>query len=385
MLEEIENIIDLLNKLLTISLVLKGRIIADNLFYNNNSTAKEENNLLNYTQNIKLRQKPNGSFEARCRKNGNEKSFSGKTKTEAIRRANEYLITNSKQTTGSAPKTFRELAEDYMKLVKTPDVVSSTLTRHYQKLNKHIYPVIGDKKPSDVSNRDIQEIYSNLKTEGKFRTLEDVNGLLHQIFDYAKSNRFISENPMDGIKVKKHYRTNGQALTLEDEKTFVENLKRSDFRFQLLLLLYSGMRPCELETARFEDGFIICENKKRKNRQKEYKKIPITPMLAPYMDELMKIKLENTRTQLLYNKARPYLAPKYTLKDLRHTFITRCQMCNVPENVVKVWAGHAPDARNATYSVYTHFDDRYLKDVGKRVRYDYNIPNPREIPVFFEN
>ena len=47
--------------------------------------------------------------------------------------------------------------------------------------------------------------------------------------------------------------------------------------------LYTGMRPNEYETARLEGDFIVAVNSKRKNGKVEYKKIPITPMLKPYL------------------------------------------------------------------------------------------------------
>ncbi len=57
----------------------------------------------------------------------------------------------------------------------------------------------------------------------------------------------------------------------------------------------------------------------------------------------------------------------YTMKDLRHTFISRCQMCGVPENVVRLWAGHSP--KGITQSVYTHFDDEFLTKEGQKISY----------------
>ena len=61
------------------------------------------------------------------------------------------------------------------------------------------------------------------------------------------------------------------------------------------------------------------------------------------------------------------LTKGYTMKDLRHTFISRCQMCGVPENVVRLWAGHSP--KGITQSVYTHFDDEFLTKEGQKVSY----------------
>ena len=43
------------------------------------------------------------------------------------------------------------------------------------------------------------------------------------------------------------------------------------------------MRPNEYKTAKIEGAFIVAVNSKRKNGKIEYKKIPITKMLEPYL------------------------------------------------------------------------------------------------------
>lgn len=50
-----------------------------------------------------------------------------------------------------------------------------------------------------------------------------------------------------------------------------------------MLALYTGLRPNELYTAKIEGNFIVAINSKRKNRKLEYKKIPISKMLKPYI------------------------------------------------------------------------------------------------------
>ena len=52
-----------------------------------------------------------------------------------------------------------------------------------------------------------------------------------------------------------------------------------------MLMLCTGARPNELETARIEGKFIVMKNSKRKTREIEYKKIPIIELLRPYLPE----------------------------------------------------------------------------------------------------
>ena len=54
--------------------------------------------------------------------------------------------------------------------------------------------------------------------------------------------------------------------------------------------LYTGLRPNEYATARIEGAFIVAVNSKRKTKKVEYKKIPITPMLRPYLDGVQELR-----------------------------------------------------------------------------------------------
>ena len=55
------------------------------------------------------------------------------------------------------------------------------------------------------------------------------------------------------------------------------------------------MRPNEYETARLVDDFIVAVNSKRKNDKVEYKKIPATPMLRPYLDGVDRLQFSSLR------------------------------------------------------------------------------------------
>ena len=62
------------------------------------------------------------------------------------------------------------------------------------------------------------------------------------------------------------------------------------------------------------------------------------------------------------------LMPAHHLHELRHTFITRCQECGVPREVVSVWAGHAADGTQ-TSNVYTHFSREFMREQAQKVDY----------------
>ena len=121
-----------------------------------------------------------------------------------------------------------------------------------------------------------------------------------------------------------------------------------------------------------EGDFVKVRNSKIKRAQKvTYRKIPVTPMLRPYLeaaDEAELITAVNTDPDVLSHNFKR-VCPAHHLHELRHTFITRCQECGVPREVVSVWAGHAAD-RSMTTTVYTHFSENFMKEQAGKV--DYN-------------
>ena len=83
---------------------------------------------------------------------------------------------------------------------------------------------------------------------------------------------------MSLIPFKRAERNTRRRWTYDEQKTLVERLNLPEFKEYkrtFLILLYFGLRPCELEDAHFEGDFLIARNAKRKGGKIEYKKIPI--------------------------------------------------------------------------------------------------------------
>ena len=110
------------------------------------------------------------------------------------------------------------------------------------------------------------------------RLYEDLRTVFNSIFKYAIASGVITHNPVALIQFKKAERTPRRALSKE-EQIFLEkqlNLPEfSEYKQTFLIMLYFGLRPCELNDRRFENGFLIARNAKRKQGKIEYKKIPV--------------------------------------------------------------------------------------------------------------
>ena len=129
--------------------------------------------------------------------------------------------------------------------------------------------------------------------------------------------------------------------------------------------LYTGVRPNELETIRVEDKFIVAKNSKRKGGKIEYKKIPISDMLRPYVKDFNVAEMPSLRNiRDMFNA----LLPNHGYYDLRTTFYTRCEECGVAEAARDFFVGHSRSKLNDTYS---DLSDEYLLREGKKLSYNY--------------
>lgn len=92
-----------------------------------------------------------------------------------------------------------------------------------------------------------------------------------------------------------------------------------------LIMLYFGLRPCEVHTARIENGYLISRNAKRKGGKIEYKKIPISERIQGRIN--FSIDFSKTASVAVLEKKFNLIFPAEDLTPycLRHTFATVCQ------------------------------------------------------------
>ncbi len=127
--------------------------------------------------------------------------------------------------------------------------------------------------------------------------------------------------------------------------------------------LYTGMRPNEYYSAKIDGEFIVAINSKRKNGKVEFKKIPITPMLKPYLSGVTEFNFYvQNRIREKFHK----ILPKNKLYDLRTTFYTRCQECGVADVARNEFVGHSLGALGNTY---TDLSDEFLLKEGQKLKY----------------
>lgn len=321
------------------------------------------------------RLKPNGVYEIRCSINKVPISGSSKDLDTAVKRFLENLVEEDRGVKNKKPALqrvlFNDFAEKWFELVKKPTVKANTYRSYLEVYRTHINPFMQGKEIKQLTAMGIQPIFSNLYKKGQTKTAEIIKLILNPVFKAAIAERIITLNPMDGVQLLKHHSKGSTALTYAEEFAFLLKLKTSEYELTFVLLLYCGMRRSELASARIEGNYVIVKNsKKRLSEIETERKIPITPMLARY---LQNVSPEEFKKAIGYrgdtlSRNFKQLCPSHHLHELRHTYITRCQECGVAREVVSVWAGHAAD-HTMTTNVYTHFSEEFMLSEAKKVNY----------------
>lgn len=129
---------------------------------------------------------------------------------------------------------------------------------------------------------------------------------------------------------------------------------------------FFGLRPCELDKeARFENGFLICRNRKRKGGKIEYKKIPIPKQAREYIDfnKPITFALSYNKSLYLFKKI---FDDKSTFYNLRHTFASTCAE-RLRQEIVEVWMGDSPD--RLVGKTYVHYKDDFMIRQMNKVKF----------------
>ena len=305
------------------------------------------------------------NYEIRLRSDGYNIYACADNLTEAkqkfIQKLNEYEKLGEEQT--AVPSTFSKFAEYFFDKFYSRKVSESTLRVAKNQFKNHLSPYFKDTALKRITPNVCQELIDRLETEGKGKTAEDVHSLLNIIFKAAIKHGLITNNPIDMMFHTKHEREHGKALTKDEEKLLLSSTEDTPYQQMFAIGLYTGLRPNEYKTAYIEDGFIVANNSKRKNGKVEMKKIPITPMLAPYVkegDSLSFYRLEQIRHK--FNG----ILPNHKLYDLRTTFYTRCMECGVAEAAIKKYVGHTLGRLADTYA---DLGDDFLRREGQKLSY----------------
>lgn len=304
------------------------------------------------------------SYELRYRKNGLNVNASATVQTIAIKKFTEKLkIALSAKEVPNIPTNFHEFSTYYFENFRKRKVTRSTYESDLNRYKNHLQKCFGSMQLNQITPIQCQNLIDKILSAGKERSAQDLYSLLNSIFKSAMAHGILERNPLAIVLPVTHEREHGKALSKSEEKFLLEQTADTPYQIMFAVALYTGLRPNEFATARIESNFIVAVNSKRKNKKVEYKKIPVTPMLRPYLDGVTELKFYIP--EVMRDKFKSIL-PEHKLYDLRTTFYTRCQECGIADVARMEFVGHSLGKLGNTY---TDLSDEFLLKEGKKFDY----------------
>lgn len=304
------------------------------------------------------------NYELRCRSDGYNVYASSNDLDEAKRKFLENLKTAERtKDLPKVPTTFHEFSMYYFENFRKRKVKELTLSNDLYRYKNHIQPKFGGLNLKSITPIMCQQLLDTLATRGQHKTCKEVYTILNQIFKMAIAHNLITHNPLSIVIIEIKEGKHGTALTKDEEKALLEHMRGTRYELLFAVALYTGMRPNEYKTARIEGQFIESVNSKRKSKRVEFKKIPITPKLRPYLNGVSSFNF--TQIQYMRFKMKEVL-PNHILYDLRTTFYSRCEECGVAPVARDEFVGHS---HGKLGDAYTDLSDEFLLAEGEKLNY----------------
>lgn len=305
------------------------------------------------------------SVEIRYNRDGYAISASGTTIEIAKRRFIEKMsvaVPKEKNETLNIPSNFDAFAIYWFENFHKRKVKENTYGQDTRLYNRHIKQAFEKYAVKDINPIMLQAFLDIFADRPK--TADDIYSLLNQVFTSAVKHGLIKLNPIGMCFHKQHEREHGKAISKDDERRLLGAYAGTPFQMQFALVLYTGLRPNEYATATIDGDFIKAVNSKRKGNKTAFKRIPISPMLRPYLDDITDLQLAST---IMLMKRLKKVLPKNSLYDMRTTFQTRCTECGVSEVAIGLFMGNS--IGSALKEAYTDISDEYLLREGEKLNY----------------
>ena len=301
-------------------------------------------------------------YEIRYRRNGYKIEVSSTDIKEAKRKfleatKPENIDKYQVRVIPSGQNLFHEIASEWL-AYKKGKINERTHQNYESYYRRYLREPLGDIPILKIRTIDLDKLLN----ADQARLYEDLRTVLNSIFKYAIASGVTTYNPVTLIPFKKASRESERRALNEEELDRLHNRLNlpefSAYKRTFLLMLYFGLRPCEVNEVRFEGDFLIARNAKRKGGKIEYKKIPI-PLQARERIAVDGVNDAPHRTDVLNRVFKRVMQDEeITQYYLRHTFATVCQQYVRPD-IVDIWMGDSSE--RLVGRVYTHFSDEFMR------------------------
>lgn len=234
-------------------------------------------------------------------------------------------------------------------------------------INKHILPNIPDKPLNEYTAHDITTALTAIRSE---RMQQIVRQIYNQSFREAVRAGYITSNPVDNVDYVKHSYNNGRSLTLAEQSEFLRVISGDRFDTLFRFYLLTGARPSEPLAVKWSDVTDSTIRLPGTKTELSDRVLPLSDKLRSLLDDiprngdrLFPYSYRSVCNHLSFHIL-PQLSFELTLKDLRHTFGTRCLESGIAMKTVSKWLGHSNFLTTA--NIYSHVLSQFeLEEVKK--------------------
>ncbi|MBK7841935.1 MAG: site-specific integrase [Candidatus Obscuribacter sp.] len=306
------------------------------------------------------------------------------------------------------PRTFADAAQDYMD--ERADYKKSSISAYTHILSSHLLPTFGKQTLKDITDSKLRkfqiELGNHLTAAGKPLSQSRINTvmqLMRSILEQEKRAGRIDRNPSESVRRLQEPKTKIDPLT-DEELSLALSCVTPHYRAFFTALAYTGARPNEMQALRWSD--IDWRSKKisiTKGRVRGHEGLPKTasgdrviPMMPQIENELLLLKQSRVVSLDDYlftnrngkpidkhmdevwkralKKAGLRHRPSY---QLRHTFVTRCIIENLPIPYIAKIIGHS--TIDTLIRHYAGWIDAATNQYEQKLRDSFEVSKPRQL------
>lgn len=366
--------------------------------------------------NGSVRQRENGTWEARCTIDGKRKSFYGEKQADVLK-AMRAALKDSDDGIYFEPlnTSFGEWLDVWLQDYVFFSVKPLTHHTYKVKVDTHIKPALGNIKLQKLNPTQIQQLYNKMLADGLSpKTIKDTHGIIRKCLDQAMKLRYIGINPADACNIPKVVRKEINPLTEDEILFFLEGIGDDEpYKNLFIVALFTGMREGEIcglpwSAVDFKEGTItvkqqLCRDRKNgghyiaSTKNDKTRVLPAAPFIMDILREVKQqqaldhlhvgLSWENEFDLVFTNGSGHYIYPQSAYRhfktqatkigrpdarfhDMRHTYaVTTIQEGDDIKTVQKN-LGHATSS--FTLDVYGHVSEKMKRDSADRMQKYYN-------------
>lgn len=269
-----------------------------------------------------------------------------------------------------------------------PSVKPATYQKYESLTFNHILPELGEKELAGIRRAEV-DLFARIQREnGRVRggplcekTVNDILVVLGLAFEFAEEEHSLS---LPRVRLMKEEKKEARVLSCEEREKLIHFLldDMDNFKFCVLLALYTGLRIGELSALRWEDisDGCVCVSRTMQRLKNESggscivigtpksesskRTIPLPSFMLPYIE-----KFRRPGEYVLQTQRRQYAEPRciqfrfgalmrqcglqnVTFHTLRHTFATQCIEAGFDVKTLSEILGHT-DVKT-TLNRYVH-------------------------------